>query len=409
MRFCFISLEDIILPPGGIATYLQGICTWMASQGHEVHVISRKLGQMPSEETYMGVQIHRVSAPGPTFFYAPLFFLKSRIRYLRLASNVQINLIHSDIPLMGAVALLGLQTPPIVETVHATTKGLLFILGKFKPYQANLNENLTRLLSPILQYVERILLYHATKIISVSQGLYNEIISQNEDLAPKCVVIPNGIELHKFSNQKDENAEKTRKKLGVSSTDPIILYLGRLMATKRVSDLINAMPIILREIPNAKLIIVGKWNKNALELRKVIKELGLIQHIIMVDHIAYSEIQDYYGMASVYALPSSYEGFPFTIIEAMASGVPVIAAEIPGITEQITHKITGLLHPVGDVEAIASGVCQLLIDHSLASKLSTNAKKMVEEKFTWDVIGSKTEKLFIDVIEKSNYAGHSQH
>ena len=103
----------------------------------------------------------------------------------------------------------------------------------------------------------------------------------------------------------------------------------------------------------------------------------------------------YYRMANVYCLPSAYEGFPFTILEAMASGTPVVASDIPGIDEQISHGVNGLLHRAGDVHAIADYICRVLEAPELAPSLSEAANALVQERYDWSVIAERTEGILL--------------
>ena len=155
MRICFLSLEDIIVPPGGIATYLQNICGYLADKGHDVHVISRKFKETPFYENFNGIHIHRVKAPGPTVLYAPFFFLSSRKKLLELSRKLPFDLIHSDMPLMELLALWSLVHPPVIQTLHTTISGLLKVLTHAEILQVNVNELLTRLLSPFLYFFEK--------------------------------------------------------------------------------------------------------------------------------------------------------------------------------------------------------------------------------------------------------------
>ena len=215
-------------------------------------------------------------------------------------------------------------------------------------------------------------------------------------------MIPNGIQYEKFSNKESKIRDDVRSQLGIDKTDYVVLYLGRLMEQKRVIDLVYAVPALLSKIANVKLVIVGKRTKNSQHLEDTILKLGLKQNVIMIDHISYSDVQNYYWMSDVYALPSSYEGFPFTILEAMASGIPVVASNIPGITEQITDSVTGLLHPIGDIDSIASRIILLSQNGELVKKITKNAQAMVKQKYTWEVIGQQTELIFKQVIENEH-------
>jgi glycosyltransferase involved in cell wall biosynthesis len=163
------------------------------------------------------------------------------------------------------------------------------------------------------------------------------------------------------------------------------------MERKRVIDLVRALPKIVESVQSAKLVVVGKRNANAERIEVLARELGVGERVVMVDHVPYAEVPYYFAMADVYCLPSAYEGFPFTVLEAMASGTPVVASRIPGIDEQIVHGVNGFLHPVGDTHLIAHYVSRVLEEPGLASRVSEAGRKMVSEQYDWSVIGERTE------------------
>jgi glycosyltransferase involved in cell wall biosynthesis len=395
-----------MVPPGGVATYLQNMCVYLAGRGHDIQVISRLFTDTPEYEEYKGVHIHRVRALGPAVLYAPFFLWASRKKYVALSQQAPFDLVHSDLPLMASLALAWLKHAPVVETEHTTIRGLLNILYQSPLLRSNFNEILTRLLAPILILLERYCLFKADKIISVSRGLRQELIEQYPALSARIVIIPNGIQFEKFAFQNSERLQALRAQIGIAADERIVLYLGRLMEQKRAIDLVYALPAILEIYPNVRLVIVGRKSHNARRIEEAISGLKLEAHVIMIDHVPYEHIQDYYGMADVYCLPSSYEGFPFTILEAMASGVPVVTTQIPGVIEQVTAGETGRLHPVADVAALAAAILAVFQQPDETKQMVVHAQEMVRQKYTWDVIGLQTETLFEDLVRDIEHEAH---
>jgi len=394
MKICLMSQEDVVKPQGGTGTYVRNISMVLAARGHEVHAITRRRENAPAFEVVEKVQVHRVEAPGPPVLYSPLYFQQSKRKFQELSARGRFDVVQGNMPMMSSWGLSGRDMPPIIETIHCTVREELKALAKTSMGRLNLNEVLAQALASVWQTRERKLLDRASHVISVSQGLKHELIEQYGYPGGKIEVIPNGVDYVRFSKDASINTSAVRDALGIDPNERVILYLGRLMERKRVIDLVKAMPQILQKIPNARLVVVGKRNSNAEHIEQTARELFLDAKVTMVDHVPYQEVPSYYAMADVYALPSSYEGFPFTILEAMAAGTPVVASNIPGIDEQIVPFETGLLHPVGDIDMIASHIVQLLEGPSLAIKLSAAGKRLVEEKYDWGIIGEMTEKAF---------------
>lgn len=399
MRLCFFCQEDVIAPQGGTGTYVRHVSRALAARGHDVHVIVRQVGHAPVNEMIEGVSVYRVPAPGPSVIYSPVFFRRARQKFLELHRQHPFTALHGNLPLLSSWGVRGPDIPPVIETVHCTVGEEMKAQARASLRNLNLNELIVRAIAPVWLSREKVLLKRASQVIAVSAGLKRELVEQNGCLPARVTVIPNGIEYSWFArNSSPDRGRAIRRQLGIGHQELVILYLGRLMERKRVIDLVRAMPQVLASLPQARLVVVGKQTHNAALLVQTAQALGVANHLTLVDHIAYRDVPAYYGMADAYALPSAYEGFPFTVLEAMASGTPVVASAIPGIDEQIVPEQTGLMHPVGDVEAIALQLIRLLSDKALASRLARAARDLVRTNYSWDRIGELTEESFMSVL-----------
>lgn len=401
MRLCFLSQEDIVKPQGGTGTYVRNITIALAARGHEVHAIVRQRDSAPLFEEVAGVRVHRVKAPGPPVLYSPLYFRQARRKFMQLNAQSRFDAIQGNMPLMSSWSLRAPDLPPIVETVHCTVQEELRAISRSAMQRLNLNEILTKVLAPVLRQRERYLLQRAKHVIAVSKGLKRELIEQNHYPAENVAVIPNGIDDARFARAASQDHHALRKALGIGANERVILYLGRLMERKRVIDLVYALPLVRQQIPDARLLVVGRRNANAERIEQTARALGLGPSVTLVDHVPYCDVPAYYAMADVYAFPSAYEGFPFTILEAMAAGTPIVASCIPGIDEQIVPGETGLMHPVGDIEAIARQLTRALEDRPFAERLASAARHVVAQHYNWNVIGARTEALFANIAANS--------
>lgn len=405
MRIAFLCQEDIVRPQGGTGTYVRNVSIDLAGRGHDVHVIARRRADAPYE-IVDGVHVHRVDAPGPPVLYSPLYFKASAQMFRKLHSHAAFDVMHGNLPLMSSFGVKGKNLPPIVETLHCTVREELRAISSQSVARLNPNEVLARALSPVWANRERYLLRRAGHIISVSEGLKREIVSQCGYPAESVTVVPNGVDSRRFAEVAGSQAgvsDEIRASLGFAPTDRIILYLGRLMERKRAGDLVQALPAILKLVPDARLLIVGKRNANAARIEALAAELGVAARVTLVDHVPYAQVPYYYAMASVYCLPSAYEGFPFTVLEAMACGTPVVASDISGIDEQIKHGENGLLHPIGRTDLIAHHICRVLEEPALGLRLAEAAGKKVREQYDWSVIGRLTEDILRATASGNRY------
>lgn len=401
MKICFFCQEDIINPPGGAATYVRSLSFALADRGHEVHVIMSK--RRKNIGTYFeqvnGVFLHRLYTPGPALLYSYLYFIKAGEKFRELSKDKPFDVIHGNLPLLASWGVRGKQIPPVIEMVHCTIHQEVRFSSMVPTNRLNLSEALTRILAPELYRREKWLMKRAKLLITPSVGLREEVVAQYKCPVDKINVIPYGIEVEKIATARTLDKMTIRNKLGFSPDAWIILYLGRMIERKRVFDLIHALPKIKQAIPSALLVIVGKRTAYTDKIEILTSSYGLQESVIICDHAPYNQVPLYLRMANVYTLPSSYEGFPFTILESMSAGTPVIASRIPGIDEQIRPEETGLLHEVGNYEDIAAKAIYLYQNKALSDHISRNAYEFVRMLCDWKIIAQKTEELYNRVIK----------
>jgi glycosyltransferase involved in cell wall biosynthesis len=181
------------------------------------------------------------------------------------------------------------------------------------------------------------------------------------------------------------------------SKEPYILYTGRLDSRKGLVDLIKSAKYVCQEHSDIKFILTGKGPiKNYLERR--INDLGLEKNFYFAGFVDRKKLLEYYQNATVYVLPSYYEGLPTTLLEAMSCGIPTIATDVKGSSEVITDSETGLLVPPRDPKRLAKVILKLLNDKSLRQRIGLNARKYVVDNYDWEIITGKIEEIYKSVI-----------
>ena len=200
------------------------------------------------------------------------------------------------------------------------------------------------------------------------------------------VIVPNGVNVERFSS--------VRKDTTYRLDDPIILYVGRLAYRKGLHVLIHAIPFILKEFPNARLLIAGKGYMDHF-LRILIKSLHVEENVKLLGFIRDEKLPELYSLSSLFVLPSLYcESFGITLLEAMASGKPVVASNVGGIPEIVKNGVTGLLSRRGDPKDLADKIINVLSNQDLSQNLSFNAKNLVNKRFSWPIIAKNMEELY---------------
>jgi glycosyltransferase involved in cell wall biosynthesis len=215
------------------------------------------------------------------------------------------------------------------------------------------------------------------KAFLVSQGLDSKIIT----------LIRNGINLDFF---QPGDSMKVRKKLGLKNDRLILLSIGSLNKNKNHALLINAFSEIVTSKSSLHLYIIGK-GKEQNRLKKKIKELKLEQKITLLGLLDHKSISEWLKAADIFILPSQNEGTPNSLLEAMASGLPVIASQVGGIPELIQENIEGLLFKSDSKEDLKEKLYKLIKDNQLQEFLGKNAQKKIATHY--DSWKNQSEKL----------------
>jgi hypothetical protein len=189
----------------------------------------------------------------------------------------------------------------------------------------------------------------------------------------KIAVIPNAVEIRAAgpSNLEIMEEESRPRRIG---------FLGRLDPVKRIPDLIRAMRFI---DPPARLEIFGEGPQRA-ELEQMIIDQQMSDRICLRGVIL--DPGEALAQMDLLVLPSAAEGFGLVLIEAMNSGIPVIATDVPGIRDVVRDQVTGLLVPVASPSAIAAAVRRMWDEPALASRLVAAARQDVAARFSWNVV-----------------------
>jgi N-acetyl-alpha-D-glucosaminyl L-malate synthase BshA len=303
-----------------------------------------------------------------TFFSVIPFILAEFVWSLRIIAKKNVHLINTHwlIPqgLIGALMRCFFHIPHIA-TVHGSDLNVL--------------TNHT-ILSPLVRFIIR-----NSDLITVNSTYMRRQLEflVSEDSA-KIRVIPMGIDLAKFQESISFDMKKKHK------TSQIILNVGRLIDWKGTIYLINAMPDIIQKYPDTILLIVGSGPEHPTLIQRV-REQGLENSVSFLGIISNEELLSYYHSADVFVLPSinkegKTEALGVVLLEAMASGCPVIGSNVGGIPDIIVDGENGFLVPEQRPDILAEKIVQLLSDDELKEKFRNNGFTRIQQSFTWDHI-----------------------
>jgi glycosyltransferase involved in cell wall biosynthesis len=192
----------------------------------------------------------------------------------------------------------------------------------------------------------------------------------------KIVVIPNGIDLVEFNNNNGKIALEG---------DPAILNVGLVSYVKGFDILIRAVALLRPELPKLKVHFVGYVTEEFINLAK---EEGVEDSLVFHGEVEHSIMDKYFSSADIFVIASRTEGFPLALIEAMASGIPVVASNIGSLREIISDGTDGILFQSEDSVALSNAILQLYRNPILRKMLSDNGLK-TSRKYDWEIIAEK--------------------
>lgn len=212
----------------------------------------------------------------------------------------------------------------------------------------------------------------------------------NNFLKSHCSVIYNPISIKE--PLKKVRKEQLRKELNLDASKKIFINIGNLKKQKGQIYLIKAFKTVSDLYPNTILLLIGRKSDSYKEIKKQIKSLGLTDKVFLLGFR--SDARDILSISHYFVFPSETEGLGIAVLEAMSAKIPVIASNIPAISEYLTDKVEGLLITYNDIDSISSEMIRLLGDEFLSDKLVKNALFKVVDNFDSELISSKYMEIY---------------
>ncbi len=210
----------------------------------------------------------------------------------------------------------------------------------------------------------------------------------------RYVIIPNGVDTHRFRPDVPEIPELK------AISGPKILYVGRMEDRKGFPHLLEAFKLVKKALPDAVLVACGKGPNLEMYKASVPKELR--KSVLFVGFVPTEQLASYYAGADVYTSPAvGGETFGIVLIEAMASGTPVVANALDGYAQVINHGQNGLLVDVHDPQAYAQALIRVLEDRALRDKL-VEAGLASADGYSWDRVASQVERAYEMALDLKN-------
>lgn len=285
----------------------------------------------------------------------------------KLARSHKIDIIHAHFAYPeGLAALLATKvvTKPLVLTLHGDD----IVTEPSVNYGVRLQQRYDVMVRKVLAEAERVLVS--------SRYIYQEALNVG-CCKERLVHLPNGVDLQRFNPLISGSFVKAR--LGITD-HPMIFTLRFHIPKNGIEYLIRAIPSVLREVPEAVVVIGGDGPLRVYH-EALANRLGVSQHTLFVGRIPQEELPHYYAACDVFIIPSIIEAFGLVTVEAMACGKPVIGTNVGGIPDVIVNGVNGILVRPKDPQEIAEKLITLLKNSELRRELGLRGRKIVERKF----------------------------
>ncbi len=343
------------------------------AKGHDVVIYTTKLhNSSPSIEKKKGVTIHRFYAPKVVWNINPIVLMIHKL----LKSDFDVVHVHSHLyfsSIQAAISRRIRRRPPMIIHLHG---------GVGPPPTLKLGT--IKLLAKTLfdKTFARFTLNSADVILSISQHDLNYAVRVFNIDKKKAIVVPNGVDTKLFFPKKHPKFNTER-----------LIYVGDLELWKGLSYLIGAVRKLVSENRKVSLTIVGDGDS-----RKKLEKLAQGLPVKFLGQQPHERIPRLLRNSSIFVIPSLWEGMPTVVLEAMASGIPVIATAVGGIHEIVSNGRTGILVPSKNPAAIAQAITKISENPSLRQNLHMRAIKMVQLKYSFEKITSTVEKIYKSLV-----------
>ena len=348
----------------------------LADKGHNIHFITY---QQPVRLTGFSANIfyHEVRVPAYPLFDFPPYETALASTLVDVVKNNHLDLLHVHYAIPHASAAYMAQKIledqgikiPFITTLHGTD---ITLVGKDKTY------------APVVSFS----INQSDAITAVSENLKQETLL-NFHIEKEISVIHNFVDIHRFNKQPIDAFKIAIAPKG----EKIILHASNFRKIKRIADVIHTYNHIRQSIP-AKLLLVGDGPERPMA-EELCRELGIDEETRFLGK--QQDMEEIYDISDLFLLPSEYESFGLSALEAMAAGTPVIATNAGGLPEIVTHNVNGYLSNIGDIEQMAAYAKEILLDNEKHTKFKLEARKQAV-KFDIENIVPLYEQIYQEVV-----------
>ena len=387
-------------PGDAIGTFMEPIAKGIAARGHQVHVVLPWHPSLTRIGAQDGIHFHPVRyAPHPrlnVFGYAESLRADVQLRFAaflaaplalqaligatrRVSQAVGATLLHGHWLIPGGAVVAAAGTAlPVVTSLHGSD---VYVAERHA----------------LARLAARFALGRTDWVTACSDDLRNRAIALGAT-ADRIETIPYGVDVECFRPDPDARAA-CRLELGVGKADLVLFTAGRMVRKKGFEYLIEAVSRLIPRWPAVRLVIAGGGDLND-ELHARVRDRGIDGHVQFIGVLAQTEVARYLAAADIAVVPSvrdaagNVDGLPNTVMEALASGTPLVATTAGGITSVVKDGHNGLLVAEKDVPALEAALERLLASPEARAALGAAARTEAVATRTWDRVAERFEQVY---------------
>ena len=400
MKILFLAdfvFEDL---PGGSRVVARELAAGLTSRGHEVTFLVRAKGADASSDTRIGgARVVRFAAPESALGYIKA----SRAACARLLSEESFDIAHTHFAYAGAGPLQAVPKSTVrVRTFHGPwdLEGWLDDTQTAEGAALSAVQRLKALAKRLgRREVERHSLKNSARVLTLSHCFADMAAAQYGVTQKQLALVPGGAEIGRFVLPSADKPA-LRRALGLPEDAEILLSIRRLAPRMGLDNLIEAMPEILAQCPNAYLVIGGKGPEEA-RLRQLIQTLGLGDKVKLAGFIPDGALVSYYQAADLFVLPTlALEGFGLVTTEALSCGLPVIGTPVGATPEILTPLDPRLIASGTTPSGLAAAVTGFLGSFWRSALTPAHLRSYVLQNYTWDRHVVATEQIYLELLLK---------
>jgi len=377
----------------------------LLSAGHKIYLLSLGKRGMSEKEVIGGIKVIRIFPSEIIFnivkrysvfgiFFIDLLWKRNLSKVIK---RYKIDIIHvHDLPMVKTAASISKKSNiPIIADLHENYPEAVRAWRKEK---LNWKSKIFSLITPIWRWkrLERSVLQRMDRIITVVDEAKEHYVNDCGIPSEKITVVMNAEDLDEFDNLEIDRSLVTKYE-----NNFVISYIGGFGPHRGIDTAIKSMPQILKEIPDAKLLLVGGKGSEEYEkeLKKLCEELKIENNVEFPGWVDFSYVPSYIALSNVCLVPHHASGhtnttIPHKLFQYMAMRKPVIVTDCKPLKRLVEECDCGIVVPSGDYNEMAEAVIRLYKDKEYARKLGENGRRAVEEKYNWENEAKKLCELY---------------